>query len=74
MIETLVLPNRPVLCQRLIDEMRRSTLESIQDYWQRPNPLAGRVYQRCEDQVNVVRHDHGRVEVETGAVVVQAAP
>jgi len=73
MIERLILPNVSVSLQRPVCEVRRRSLDCIHDLGQRPHPLPFLVYERSENQVHVVGHDHGYIQINFRAVVMGTA-
>jgi hypothetical protein len=73
MVKRFRLPNSPVSVESFVDLMSRSSFHRIHDLCKRENFHGFVIYQRSEDQVNMIRHDNRNLEVELFSVVMQTA-
>ena len=71
-IEGLCLPNFPLAAQGLVDAVRGGAFDGIHDLGERIDLSCGLIDERREDQVNMVGHDDGDLEIELCAIVMQA--
>ncbi len=71
-IERLFLPHPATTHEQTIDQMSRSSFNCIHDFGQGINFSSLFIDQRSKDQMNMIGHDHDRVNVHFSSMIVQA--